>query len=46
MECFEVFGEPDADVVAGVRSALGDQCALTFSPRVAGFVRFATEPSA
>lgn len=42
VERFEVFGAPDADVVAGVRSALGEQCALTFSPRIAGFVRFAT----
>ncbi|MFJ9699755.1 hypothetical protein [Streptomyces fradiae] len=46
VECFEVFGEPDADVVAGVRSALGDQCVPVFSPRVAGFVRFATAPGA
>jgi hypothetical protein len=46
VERFEVFGEPDADVVAGVRSALGDQCALTFSPRIAGFVRFADGPRA
>ncbi|MEU3607953.1 hypothetical protein AB0E83_21260 [Streptomyces sp. NPDC035033] len=43
VERFEVFGEPDADVVAGVRSALGEQCELTFSPRIAGFVRFAEE---
>ncbi|MEV5816103.1 hypothetical protein [Streptomyces mutabilis] len=42
VERFEVFGAPDADVVAGVRSALGEQCALTFNPRIAGFVRFAT----
>jgi hypothetical protein len=42
VERFEVFGVPDADVVAGVRSALGEQCTLTFSPRIAGFVRFAT----
>ncbi|MFE0733902.1 hypothetical protein [Streptomyces sp. NPDC058855] len=42
VERFEVFGEPDADVAAGVRAALGEQCALTFSPRIAGFVRFAT----
>jgi hypothetical protein len=41
VERFEVFGAPDADVVAGVRSALGGQCAVTFSPRIAGFVRFA-----
>ncbi|MFF5705483.1 hypothetical protein ACFY7H_23740 [Streptomyces sp. NPDC012794] len=44
VEYFEVFGEPDADVVAGMKSALGDQCALTFSPRIAGFVRFTTTP--
>jgi hypothetical protein len=43
VERFEVFGEPDADVAAGVRSAVGEQCALTFSPRIAGFVRFARE---
>ncbi|MFC7924363.1 hypothetical protein [Streptomyces cinereoruber] len=43
VEHFEVFGEPDADVAAGVRSALGDQCGLTSGPRVAGFIRFATE---
>ncbi|MDG9720661.1 hypothetical protein [Streptomyces sp. DH24] len=42
VERFDVFGEPDADVVAGVRSALSEQCVLTFSPRIAGFVRFAT----
>ncbi|MFD5766094.1 hypothetical protein ACFWIN_09770 [Streptomyces sp. NPDC127049] len=42
VERFEVFGTPDADVVAGVRSALGGQCTLTFNPRIAGFVRFAT----
>ncbi|MFI7316875.1 hypothetical protein [Streptomyces venezuelae] len=42
VERFEVFGEPDDDVVTGVRSALGEQCTLTFSPRIAGFVRFAT----
>jgi hypothetical protein len=42
VERFEVFGTPDADVVAGVRSALGEQCTLTFSPRIAGFVRFTT----
>jgi len=44
VERFEVFGEPDAEVAAGVRSALGEQCELTFSPRIAGFVRFATAP--
>ncbi|WP_031508910.1 hypothetical protein [Streptomyces megasporus] len=46
VERFEVFGEPDADVVAGVRSALGEECPLTSSPRVAGFVRFAAESRA
>jgi hypothetical protein len=46
VERFEVFGVPDADVVAGVRSALSEQCALTFSPRIAGFVRFATRHGA
>ncbi|GAA2454920.1 hypothetical protein [Streptomyces macrosporus] len=44
VERFEVYGEPDAEVVAGVRSALGEQCPLTFSSRIAGFVRFAAEP--
>ncbi|MER7518973.1 hypothetical protein [Streptomyces sp. NPDC126499] len=39
VERFEVFGEPDAEVTEGIRSALGEQCELTFSPRVAGFVR-------
>ncbi|MEV5922410.1 hypothetical protein [Streptomyces sp. NRRL S-1314] len=42
VERFEVFGAPDADVAAGVRSALSEECTLTFSPRIAGFVRFAT----
>ncbi|WP_418961155.1 hypothetical protein [Streptomyces tritici] len=41
VERFEVFGEPDADVAAGVRSALGEGEAVTFHPRLAGFVRFA-----
>lgn len=44
VEHFEVFGEPDADVAAGVRAAVGDRSALTFSPRIAGFIRFAAEP--
>ncbi|CAL9272067.1 MULTISPECIES: hypothetical protein [unclassified Streptomyces] len=39
VEHFEVFGEPDDEVAAGLRSALGEQVELTFSPRVAGFVR-------
>ncbi|MFB8244001.1 hypothetical protein ACFC5X_02925 [Streptomyces sp. NPDC055952] len=43
VERFEVFGSPDDDVVAGVRSALGEQCTLTFNSRVAGFVRFTSE---
>ncbi|WP_406861566.1 hypothetical protein ABZO31_14340 [Streptomyces sp. HUAS MG47] len=43
VEHFEVFGEPDADVTAGIRSALGDQSNLTFAPRLAGFVRFTPE---
>lgn len=46
VERFEVFGEPDADVVAGVRAALGEQCVVTFAPRIAGFVRFASGPQA
>ncbi|MEV5317998.1 hypothetical protein AB0K92_10100 [Streptomyces sp. NPDC052687] len=40
VERFEVFGEPDADVAAGVRAALGEQCEPTFHSRIAGFVRF------
>ncbi|MFD0904104.1 hypothetical protein [Actinomadura sediminis] len=40
VEHFEVFGEPDADVAAGLRSSLGEQTPLAFSPRVAGFLRF------
>ncbi|MEE1941825.1 hypothetical protein V1L54_20865 [Streptomyces sp. TRM 70361] len=32
VERFEVFGEPDAGVVAGVRAALGEQCPLTLAP--------------
>ncbi|MFC7304071.1 hypothetical protein ACFQVC_07565 [Streptomyces monticola] len=40
VENFEVFGEPDADVAAGVRAALGEHSSLTFSPRIAGFLRF------
>ncbi|CAL9278862.1 hypothetical protein [Streptomyces sp. SudanB25_2051] len=39
VERFEVFGRPDADVVAGLREALGEQCPLTFPERVAGFTR-------
>ncbi|MHC0433597.1 hypothetical protein ACX6XY_26030 [Streptomyces sp. O3] len=39
VERFEVFGEPDADVVAGVRKALGDQVSPSFSPRFTGFLR-------
>ncbi|MEV6353314.1 hypothetical protein [Streptomyces hydrogenans] len=42
VERFEVFGTPDPDVTAGIRSALSEESALTFSPRIAGFVRFAT----
>ncbi|MFE7415758.1 hypothetical protein [Rhodococcus sp. NPDC057529] len=41
VEGFEVFGEPDADVTAGIRSALGDGAALTFLPRIAGYLRLA-----
>ncbi|MFC7546625.1 hypothetical protein [Plantactinospora sp. GCM10030261] len=43
---FEVFGEPDADVADGVRAALGDQTSITFSPRVAGFLRLSAAPPA
>ncbi|MFG2427239.1 hypothetical protein [Streptomyces sp. NPDC048590] len=42
-QSFEVLGDPDADVAAGVRSALGEQGGRTFSPRIAGFVRFSSE---
>ncbi|GAA2068723.1 hypothetical protein GCM10009801_17260 [Streptomyces albiaxialis] len=40
VEHFEVFGEPDAEVAAGLRSALGEEGALTFAPRLTGFLRF------
>ncbi|MGR6919164.1 hypothetical protein ACU635_33370 [[Actinomadura] parvosata] len=40
VEHFEVFGEPDAEVAAGLRSSLDEQAPLTFSPRIAGFLRF------
>jgi hypothetical protein len=46
VEHFEVFGEPDADVAAGLRSALGEHGALRFSPRIAGFDRFTAAPEA
>ncbi|SDM63285.1 hypothetical protein [Allokutzneria albata] len=38
VEHFEIFGEPDEDVLAGVRGAVGDD-ALVHLPRIAGFVR-------
>ncbi|MGW0614778.1 hypothetical protein [Streptomyces sp. NPDC002788] len=41
VERFEVFGEPDAELAAGLRSALGEQLDPTFLPRLAGFTRFA-----
>ncbi|MFJ4685400.1 hypothetical protein [Streptomyces sp. NPDC088789] len=44
VEQFEVFGEPDAGVAAGLRESLGDQCPASFSPRAAGFLRFGTAP--
>ncbi|WP_030257132.1 hypothetical protein [Streptomyces violens] len=43
VEHFEVFGEPDEDVIAGIRAALGDQLTPAFSPRFTGFVRFGGE---
>ncbi|KAF4407259.1 hypothetical protein [Streptomyces lycii] len=43
VERFEVFGEPDEDVVAGIREALGEQLAPAFAPRFTGFVRFGGE---
>lgn len=46
VESFEVFGEPDADVAAGLRSVLGELSPPTFAPRVAGFLRFPAEPEA
>ncbi|MEV4680549.1 hypothetical protein [Streptomyces kurssanovii] len=46
VEHFEVFGEPDADVAAGLRSALGEHGELRFSPRLAGFDRFTPAPPA
>jgi hypothetical protein len=46
VERFEVFGEPDAEVVAGLRSALGEHGELVFPPRIAGFLRFGTPPPA
>ncbi|MFG3257056.1 hypothetical protein [Streptomyces sp. NPDC048172] len=44
VERFEVFGEPDDDVASGIRSALGEESEVTFSPRLTGFARF-TDPS-
>ncbi|QFG22055.1 hypothetical protein [Actinomadura sp. WMMB 499] len=45
VEHFEVFGEPDAGVAAGLRSSLGDRMPA-FPPRAAGFLRFGTgDPS-
>ncbi|WP_148589896.1 hypothetical protein [Streptomyces sp. WAC01526] len=45
VEHFEVFGEPDADVRAGLRTGLGEQAPLSFSHRVAGFIRFGGPPT-
>lgn len=39
VESFEVYGEPDDDVSAGIRGGVGDG-AVTFAPQVAGFLRF------
>lgn len=44
VEHFEVFGEPDADVAAGLRSSLGERTPPTFAPRAAGFLRFGEPP--
>ncbi|MEV4575620.1 hypothetical protein AB0K16_20460 [Nonomuraea jabiensis] len=41
-----VFGEPDGEVAAGLRLSFGEQIPLTFSPRIAGFLRFGGEPRA
>lgn len=46
VERFEVFGEPDADVVDGVRAGVGQECPVTFHPRIAGFVRLTREGEA
>ncbi|MER7172896.1 hypothetical protein [Streptomyces mesophilus] len=40
VEHFEVFGQPDDAVTAGIRETLGDQAELAFAPRFTGFVRF------
>ncbi|RSN60296.1 hypothetical protein [Actinomadura sp. WAC 06369] len=45
VEHFEVFGEPDAGVTAGLRASLGARTPLTFAPRVAGFLRFGEAPA-
>ncbi|MGW0659969.1 hypothetical protein [Streptodolium elevatio] len=39
VESFEVYGEPDAEVTAGIREGVGEG-AVTFAPQVAGFLRF------
>ncbi|GHF35616.1 hypothetical protein [Streptomyces fumanus] len=40
VERFEVFGEPDADVAAGVRKSLDDEVSPSFAARFTGFTRF------
>ncbi|MEU0689983.1 hypothetical protein [Streptomyces uncialis] len=39
VERFAVYGEPDDDVLAGVRAGIGDG-ELAIAPRTAGFLRF------
>ncbi|MFF1510790.1 hypothetical protein [Streptomyces sp. NPDC058326] len=46
VEHFEVFGEPDAEVAAGLRDVLAEHGTLVFSPRIAGFDRFTEAPRA
>ncbi|MGW0521151.1 hypothetical protein [Crossiella sp. NPDC003009] len=38
---FEIYGEPEPDVLAGVRAGIGGG-ELSLAPRVAGFLRFGT----
>ncbi|MBC9717011.1 hypothetical protein H9Y04_31205 [Streptomyces sp. TRM66268-LWL] len=45
VEGFEVFGTPDADVTDGIRAAVTAPATLTFTPHIAGFVRFGPDAS-
>ncbi|MER8225987.1 hypothetical protein ABTZ58_36740 [Streptomyces sp. NPDC094143] len=40
VERFEVFGQPDSEVMAGVRNSLDDQVSPSFAARFTGFMRF------